>query len=209
MADLMTALKETKGQEGIWSDDPDDPGRGTVWGIARAFHPELVELWVAVDRRKGLPGFPGNLDSPEVHVLVNKYYQENEWGAVCGAQLKDQLIANELFDTAVNIGSHFTVQFLQLTLNALNRGGELWQDLELDGKMEGTLKAVDTLLKEKDGFRLLWQGLNTWQGAYYMMGGKDQWKAFIAILKATPPSAIREKYMRGWLLNRAFNSKAA
>lgn len=212
MADLRAALVETKGLEGAYSNDAKDPGGETVWGIARNFHPDLVALWAAVDRRRLFPDFPKNLDSPEIHQLVDAYYRASEWGAICGPTIKDQLIANELFDTAVNIGPVFAIQFLQLTLNSLNRGGTLWPDLQVDGHMGPlgpTLVALNTVLAEQNGFRLVWQGLNSWQDCYYQMGGKPVWVQLVDIIKNTPVNKDREDMMRGWRLQRAFNSKAA
>lgn len=212
MAELLPALIETKGVEAVYSNHPLDPGKETVWGISRAFHPELVELWLEVDRLKGSPDFLVQLNGAKVQGLVDDYYKANEWGAVCGALIPHQMMAEELFDTAVNIGPTFTIQFLQLTMNPLNRGGLLFADLEVDGRMgpDGdTLKALLTMLKELDGFRLVWQGLNSWQDCYYQMGGKDVWQAILPILKAAVPDPKREAFIRGLRLKRAFNSKAA
>ena len=53
-------------------------------------------------------------------------------------------IAEELFDTGVNMGQGDAARFLQRALNALNQGGALYADIAVDGHVgDRTLDALE------------------------------------------------------------------
>lgn len=78
------------------------------------------------------------------------------------------MIAEELFDTAVNLGVGRAAEFMQKSLNVLNRNGKTYNDIPVDrviGKM--TIAALHVCLKTR-GAALLYKVLNILQGAYYL-----------------------------------------
>jgi lysozyme family protein len=89
--------------EGWKSDDPDDAGRRTVWGITGRDYPHDVELmW--------------NMSKEESKEYAKNIFHRDYWNAVDGDNLekgKDAFI----MDTAVNMGKYFSYQLKQYELN--------------------------------------------------------------------------------------------
>lgn len=212
MADPLISLRRTKGAEGLWSNDPTDPGGETVLGQTRSAEPE-APVWAIVDRLKKEPGFPKNLDCKEVRDAVDLFYLAKYAAPVRLAEIPDQDIANELFDTAVNISPYFSVVFLQLTLNPLNKRGKLFADVPVTGDMVGNNLTLDALRAclacRKEAVGVIWKGLNAWQDVYYMCGGKDNFKKIMQAMKDSPPPDWREDFEWGWQINRAFEPDVA
>jgi lysozyme family protein len=102
-----------------------------------------------------------------------------------GDDFPSQIIANEVFDTSVNMGMGKAVEFLQISLNALNRNSALYPDISTDGKFGmNTLKALVTYLAT-DKEDLLYKMLNILQGYRY--------------IDLTIKNPTQEKFLRGWM----------
>ena len=116
---------------------------------------------------------------------MRQFYKVEYWDKFSGDEIRPQDVANELFDTAVNMGTHRAVLFLQTGLNVLNRNGALWADLVVDGIFGratlAALKGHDALETEPD---ILLKILNVLQGAHY--------------IEYMTKSPTQEKYARGW-----------
>lgn len=185
-AALEIALSKTLGHEGGYSNDPDDVGAETIFGISRRFHPGWPG-WSLVDACKDGDGevilVP---NSPQMIDLVAKFYSENFWGRFQGdavAKINDD-VACEMFDTAVNMGVTRAIKFLQRALNYLNRNQLVFIDLIEDGLMGPAslqaLKQIDGLVELK----LLLKIMNVLQGNHY--------------LEYMSQSPRQEKFCRGW-----------
>lgn len=84
---LQFTLKwETGGDmvNGGYTDDPDDPGGETKWGISKVFHPDEDIANLTADR------------------ALEIYY--NEYWTQCSANILDYPGCAAVFDTAVNLG---------------------------------------------------------------------------------------------------------
>jgi len=80
-SNFLSAISNLREWEGFASDDPDDPGGATVFGIARAYHPDipwpptweqaqkiyLVEYWI----RGGCDALPFPMDMLHFDSCVN------------------------------------------------------------------------------------------------------------------------------------------
>ena len=164
MADFSKAYALTMGHEGIYSNNPKDNGGETYKGIARKFHPTWAG-WKIIDGQKSFSGFPGNLKSV-AHVLeplVQAFYKKEFWDVNRLDQVIHQAIANEMFDTAVNCGYVVAANFLQRSLNLLNRNGRNYPDLAVDGKIGPVTLGVlnrhpspNNVLKCLNGFQFHW-----------------------------------------------------
>lgn len=183
MANFDKAFDITMAHEGGYSNDPADMGGETYMGIARRYHPQW-EGWPTIDRIKSETGqIPYGKKFPELDQSVRRYYKPTFWDPLRGDRIPDQLIAQELFDTAVNMGVSRAGKFLQRTLNCLNRNGQLYPDLDEDGKIgPATLGALEMLLPQEAG--LVFKMLNVLQGCHY-----------IDFMTANP---IQERFARGW-----------
>lgn len=99
------AVSKTIVREGgaKFTNDPDDPGGPTKYGIAENYHK-------GVDVK--------NLTEAGAKVIYKKEY----WDPVCGDAILDQGVAEMLFDAAVNLGVGTTVRLLQVALGLVPSG---------------------------------------------------------------------------------------
>ena len=185
MAKFKTAFEKTMQNEGFYSNDPNDPGGETCFGISRVYHPEwrgwkLIDEYAKTDT--DFPDFVRNL----LRTYAEEFYEKEFW-VKCGAdRVASQLIANELFDSAVNVGVREAVKFLQMSLNLLNRNETDYQDIEVDGIFgNGTLATLGKRLKIPGEDWYLYMSMNAVQGKYY-----------IERCLANPG---KETFYRGWL----------
>lgn len=184
MADFRPAYIKTLGHEGGYSNDKDDPGGETYKGISRVYN-QGWPGWVIIDNLHHADGFPKNLDSSaELQKLVEDFYKASLWDRFQGDKILVQALAEELFDTGTNLGVGRVVEFLQESLNALNRNQQLYPDIPVDGELgPRTLETLQRCLAHRDP-KLLLKAMNCLQGAYYL-----------ARMKQSP---VKEKYALGW-----------
>ena len=117
MADVKTALKITLKHEGGYIFDPDDPGGETYKGVARKANPNWIG-WRSLDEMKTNDRFPECLDdNKQLHDAIVDLYKTNYWDRIKADNIENQLIANKLFDIAVNMGPGTAAKLLQATLN--------------------------------------------------------------------------------------------
>lgn len=185
MSDFEEAYDITLGNEGGYDNDPDDAGGETYKGLTRKYESDW-DGWEIIDAAKNEPNFPKNLETnEELQASIRTLYKKKYWDAFWGDQIPNQKIANELFDSGVNMGTGRVIKFLQTGLNVLNKNGKLYPDIEEDGGFgTNTLNALKSYLKT-DTASLLYKVMNVLQGMHY-----------IEYAKKDP---IQEKYMRGWM----------
>lgn len=145
MSDFFCAYHDTMTYEGTYSNDPRDRGGETWRGISRTNHPEW-EGWPVVDtvKRSVLPNSLANAlnADDELDQMVRDFYELAYWAPLQCDQIKEQAIAAELFDTAINQGQVIATKQLQEALNLLNNNQKHYSDIAEDGKLgPGTLKA--------------------------------------------------------------------
>jgi len=189
MANFVEAYRITRGHEGGYVFDPDDAGGETYRGVARRYHRSWAG-WAVIDGiKQNLPGgqeLDAALEENEsLQQEVEDFYRQQYWDRFQGDSIPVQGLADELFDTAVNMGVHRAVTFLQQGLNLLNRNQQSYKDIVEDGKLgPGTLGALDSFLQHDPPSHLL-KILNILQGSHY-----------IDAMRRNP---TQEKYARGWL----------
>jgi lysozyme family protein len=166
------------GKEGGYSNNPNDAGGETMWGIT-----------LTTARAEGYMGPMKEMPrSTAEAIYARRYVTRPGFDKVAAVNVR---IAEEMVDTGVNMGTSLPGPWLQKILNALNQQGKLWPDLEVDGAIgPATLSALKSLLKQrgKDGETIVLRALNCLQGARY-----------IEITESRPAN---ETFFAGWLLNR-------
>ena len=183
MISFDEAFDKTMGHEGVYSNDSDDLGGETYRGISRRFYPTW-QGWRIIDglRRGSLPRLTDTIQK-ELDLLTRQFYQEKYWNKFGGDKISFQPLAEELFDTSVNLGVGRAVKFLQIALNCLNRNQAVYDDLTEDGifglKTLGVLNCMNG-----DDLKLIFKMLNVLQGIHY-----------ITIMQSDP---TQEKFCRGW-----------
>lgn len=168
MAQFSISYRKTAGHEGGYANHPSDRGGETYRGIARKRWQDW-DGWQIVDRLKKESDFPQNLETdPDLGNLVVKFYHDSFWTAINGDAIQQQEIADELYDTGVNMGTGFAVKILQNSLNILNKNQQLYKDIAEDGKLgQGTLGAISALLGTRK-LELLLKVMNVAQGCKYL-----------------------------------------
>jgi len=174
-----TCFAELLEREGGFVNDRRDRGGATRYGITEA-----------VARAAGYTGPMADLPLATARDIYRRaYWDAMRLDEVATASLS---IAAELFDTGVNMGIGTAVRFLQTALNALNREGRDYPDMNVDGRMgAGTLAALRAYLAapgRAEGGQVLLKALDCQQGAKYLA------------LAAWDPKA--EAFLYGWLRAR-------
>ena len=115
MANFEPAFILTMRYEGGYANNPNDRGGETYKGIARKINPNWSG-WEIVDAVKTTA--PASLNTAlaanaELQQKIMNFYQANYWDVNQTGAINDQLIANQVFDTAVNCGTGMAAKFLQ------------------------------------------------------------------------------------------------
>jgi len=180
------AFKITMKNEGFYSFSANDRGGETFRGIARNFHPEWAG-WDIIDSLK-----ENNLlsDIPDhenfiLDVLTKKFYREKYWlnrrvnlGVI---SQKHPKVAIELFDIAVNMGVLRAAQFVQRTVNILNKDEKLGNNLKVDGWVGA--KTISEIDKYRESYLLK---------LIILLKAKH----YIDIVES---NETQEKFIRGWI----------
>jgi lysozyme family protein len=178
MTDISAMLDELLEKEGGYVDHPDDRGGATNFGIT-----------ISVARAAGWQGLMRDLPRDmALAIYRRRYWTQPGFEAVAEVMPG---VAAELFDTGVNMGPMVAAMFLQRSLNALNRQGQDWPDLVVDGAIgPATLQALRRLraVRGQAGEAVLLKALNSLQGARY-----------IEIAESRPRN---ESFVFGWLSSR-------
>lgn len=182
MADFIVAYNKTMKIEGGYANDKDDSGGETWKGISRNNHPHW-NGWSIIDSFKNKPGFEANLyASQTLQRLVLEFYKNQFWDIMYLDQMTNQEIAEEIFDTGVNMNHSIAAEFLQKALNATNRNQKDYPDVVVDGKIGSkTIGAMNSHPRPLQILKLL----NCQQGVRYM-----------DIARYNP---TQEKFMTSWL----------
>ncbi|MBB3187840.1 glycoside hydrolase family 108 protein [Microbacter margulisiae] len=118
MALFLPALQKVLDREGRYVNDPDDPGGETYKGIARRINSKW-EGWVSVDMAKTRNEFPGNMEKDAgLQQQVEAFYQVNYWDALSGDKIENQLVADSIFDFAVNAGLKTSASLAQMVVES-------------------------------------------------------------------------------------------
>jgi lysozyme family protein len=111
------AFKETLGYEGGYSDDPNDKGGKTKFGVTE------VEL-----KRSYNEGIVDHCNVKELTLDDAKViYKDHYWDKISGSKINNKYIAAELFDTSVNMGPRQAIKIVQRALEYLG------ENLQIDG----------------------------------------------------------------------------
>jgi len=178
---VTTAIQlvdNTIGKEGRYVNNKDDAGGETIWGIT-----------IAVARENGYNGPMREMPrSVAVDIYVKKYLTKTGFISVLDVYPR---VAEELFDSGVNLGVSWPAIWLQTALNAFNSKGEHYADVKVDGAFgPASLKALKAYKAKRgtEGETVLLRALNAQQGARY--------------LSITQAREANETFCYGWFLNR-------
>lgn len=108
-------------QEGGYTNDPNDSGGETMFGISRNNWPKW-DGWTTVDAFRSSPGFPEILNAnSDLLAMAKTFYQKEFWQA-CQCDSLPWPIDLCVFDTAVNEGIGEAARILQILLGVAADG---------------------------------------------------------------------------------------
>lgn len=165
--------------EGGYVNDPSDSGGETNYGITKQVAREYGYNGAMIDLPRSLA----------FEIYENLYWDSMRLDDV--EKIAGSKIAEELADTAVNMGVGRASKFLQRSLNVLNNRGESYKDLRVDGVIGNkTLNALRSFIenREDEGKAVLFKMLNSLQGAFYITLAERREKD--------------ERFLYGWFKNR-------
>lgn len=175
---IETMLDGLLSKEGGYVNNPADPGGETIWGVT-----------ARVARANGYTGQMRNMAREQAKAIYRSQYWIKPGFA--DVATVNESVAEELFDTGVNMGVGKATEFLQIALNGLNNQGKDYADIAEDGDVgPGTLKALRAYVAKRgsEGVVVLVRALNCLQGARY-----------IEIARGRQAS---EAFLYGWLRTR-------
>ncbi len=166
------------GREGKYVNHKSDRGGETIWGVT-----------VATARASGYSGSMRDMPrATAVSIYEKKYWLAPHFDKVAELSLR---IAEECFDTGVNMGAGIGARFLQQALNSFNRQGTDYPDVSVDDDIgPSTIAALRAYLDLRGdrGVDVMMKALNCLQGARYIEIGETR-----------PPN---EDFMFGWFDHR-------
>ena len=175
---FQKAFEHTVGLEGGYSNNPNDRGGKTMFGITEAvarengYMSDMSRMTIAIAQ----------------NIYYNRYWDKMQLNDICRMS---EPLATELFDTGVNMGNAWAVMFLQKVLNAFNSQGKLYADVKEDGVMgRSTVQALHAFYAKRGikGGIVLLKAVNGLQCARYL-----------EISQARPAN---EDFVFGWISNR-------
>lgn len=172
------AWEETGRAEGGYVDDKSDSGGKTNWGVTER-----------VARKFGYTGDMRNLlQSTAAHIAKKQYWDVMKLDDIAALS---EGVALELFDTGFNAGTKRAGRFFQRSLNVLNRKGQDFNDLVVDGAVGNkSVEALRAFLNKRgsNGEKVILRALNALQGAFYVELAERREKD--------------ETFVFGWFLHR-------
>lgn len=124
MAKFIDAYKKVLNNEGIYSNDPDDAGGETYKGISRRANPNW-DGWISIDAiKKSHPTTFKDIlkKTSELEKKVQDLYKDKYWDCFELDDVPSQLVAEQMFDTAVNQGQTAAIRFAQRVLDLRETG---------------------------------------------------------------------------------------
>lgn len=183
MADFKKAIGPTLVFEGGYTNDPNDPGGATNFGISLRFLRDANEYELGdIDK-------DGDIDANDVKQLTVdraiQIYKKHFWDKYNYGLLHDQDIANKLFDMTVNMGPSQSHKIAQRALRAVGIKGVVDDGILGPRSLEAIQRVYTDDLE-----------------VAYLAAVRSEQAGFYRVLAATKPSL--GKFLNGWL-NRAYS----
>jgi len=154
MDPFTQAFTNTMGNEGQYSNNPNDAGGETCWGIT-----------IATARANGYEGSMRDMPIETAQAIYKtKYWDVMHLDSIASI---DTNLSCKLFDIGVNMGPKTAVMMLQRALDILNRCGQLYPDLNIDGSFGNQTNTALSGLPESD-YPMLYRYVQFLQAKHYI-----------------------------------------
>jgi len=175
---IDTMLDELVRREGDYSDHPADRGGPTRWGVTE----QVARAYGYKGDMRALPR------QTAIDIYRQRYWLGPRFDQVAAVS---PALAEELFDTGVNMGPAVATKFLQRALNLLNRQATDYPDIAADGQIGPmTIAALKSYAGKRGaaGLAVLLRLVDCFQAVRY------------AEIAEKNPS--QEDFFFGWIANR-------
>jgi lysozyme family protein len=166
-----------------YTNHPSDKGGPTKYGVTQRTLSQVLGRPASIAEVQNLS------ESMAREIYRRMYVVDPGFDAILTVMPK---VAHELVDSGVNAGVGRASEWLQRSLNALNRQGKDYPDIKVDGDIGpvtmATLRRLIAIRGLTNTEIVLFRMLNALQGAHY-----------IAIAEGRPQN---EDFVFGWFLNR-------
>lgn len=168
--------KATAKAEGGYVNDPKDPGGETNHGIT-----------VAVARENGYTGRMVDMTAAQAKAIrKGKYWIRSGVYRIASGS---PAVAREVYDTGINMGTGTAAIFFQRALNALNREGTTYPDIDVDGGIGNkTIDAWTAFIAQPGAESVMLKALNGLQTARY--------------IELSESRKANERFTNGWISQR-------
>lgn len=178
MSNFDTCFTQVIVAEGGYSDNKNDAGGQTNWGIT-----------IAVARANGFSGDMKDLKQSDAQLIYKSQY----WDTIKldNISIFSTNVASELFDIGVNMGVGTAGKFLQRSLNLFNLSGSIFADMKVDGVIGPmTVAALGSFLQKRGvvGEGVLLKSIRAMRAMRYVEIAEAEQK--------------NETFIYGWFLNR-------
>lgn len=166
---LVVSDNKSGGFEGVYSNDANDPGGLTVYGLER-LHDGDWEMWpyvLSIVNRGGNVAYNIATYYTTIYASAVAYHKKKYWDALSLDSVASQKIATELYSIGLNLGLKTAGNFLQQSLNILSPYGS-YADLPITGYIGPLTLAALASNKRPD---LVLSALHYLQGAQYISLG--------------------------------------
>jgi lysozyme family protein len=184
-----TILDRLLQREGFHSNDADDSGRETVFGITRGYDPEWIG-WPIFDAAKTAGRVETLRHSATFMSCVAEFYYAKYWACNRCDQIAElsPAIAEKIFDAAVKDSPQRVAKWFQRAVNAWNCNETRYENILVDGKPgNNTLSAFRAAITFPRAEDFILRVMNGLQIAYHVARYEQ--------------NEVLEKYT-GWILER-------
>jgi lysozyme family protein len=192
MARMQPWYDEMWKSEGIWSDDPNDPGGETYRGIAHRWHGRDV-IWVMIKEYVDHPNFPDVLDGDaSIRARHLEFARENYWGKIRGDDYDERasLLANIVCDTRYNMG----VEWQREVGRAFQKTLNIWKpEDEARAQVDGFPGANTIALLNRTVV------LDEWGSAYLEMVKAMVYKRIESYTRIVQRDERKSGFLWGWI----------
>ncbi len=183
---IQETIKHIIEVEGGYTNNPDDTGGETTWGITKRVSRMYSDWWHTFNWDGDMKTLPVDLARA---IYLEEYYYSPKFYLL---EDYSPLIVKELTDTGVNCGTGTSTKFLQRVLNSFNNKEDYYDDLVVDGLMGSKTVAAYNSLCAKRGStvteNVVYNCLNALQTVRY--------------IELTEKREKNETFAWGWIANR-------
>lgn len=113
MADFCVAFNLTEKNEGknIWTKITGDNGGETWSGISRKANPTW-DGWNIIDQIQSKKNGQ-KISTDALEASKQQLYRTKYWDTIWGNKIKNQKVANDLYDTSVNMGPNTSIRLME------------------------------------------------------------------------------------------------